>query len=165
MRASFSGAYALDRQPAQEAVSVTDTERSDDRGAEASSSVGAALHGNLTDESGGAGDALRRYLREISSADLLTRDQEVALAQRIEAGRAVLFSALCRSPVFVAEIKGWRDRVKAGTLLLREIVDLASTGRGVKGAAAADEAEVSDDGDSDGIGSSLSRIEEELTPA
>jgi len=164
MRASFSGAQAVERQPAQEAASQ-DAERNDDRATESAPAAGAALHGNLTDESGGAGDALRRYLREISSADLLTRDQEVALAQRIEAGRAVLFSALCRSPVFVAEIKGWRDRVKAGTLLLREIVDLASTGRGVKGAASLDEAEVSDDGDGDGIGSSLSRIEEELTPA
>jgi RNA polymerase primary sigma factor len=163
MRASYSGAQAVERQPAQEAVSH-DTERNDERTTEAAPAVGAALHGNLTDESGGAGDALRRYLREISGADLLTRDQEVALAQRIEAGRAVLFSALCRSPVFVAEIKGWRDRIKGGTLLLREIVDLASTGRGVKGAAALDEAEVADDSDNDGTASSLSRIEEELPP-
>ena len=114
---------------------------------------------------GGAGDALRRYLREISGAELLTRDQEVALAQRIEAGRAVLFSALCRSPVFLAEIKGWRVRVSAGTLLLREIVDLAATGRSIKGAAAAlDDAEVVVDSDAEVVGSSLARIEEELTP-
>ena len=163
MRASFSGAQALERQPAQETVSQ-DAERNDERATEASPAHGAALPGNLTDESGGAGDALRRYLREISGADLLTRDQEVALAQRIEAGRAVLFSALCRSPVFVAEIKGWRVRVSAGTLLLREIVDLAATGRSIKGAAALDEAEVADDSDAEVVGSSLSRVEEELTP-
>jgi RNA polymerase primary sigma factor len=163
MRASFSGAQALERQPAQESVSQ-DAERNDERVPEANHAPGAALHGNLTDESGGAGDALRRYLREISGADLLTRDQEVALAQRIEAGRAVLFSALCRSPVFVAEIKGWRVRVSAGTLLLREIVDLAGTGRTIKGAAALEEAEVAEDSDSEAVGSSLSRIEEELTP-
>ena len=57
--------------------------------------------------------ALRRYLREISGAELLSRDQEVALAQRIEAGRAVLFSALSRSPVFVTELKTWRARLAA----------------------------------------------------
>ena len=165
MRASFSGAYALDRQPAQEAVSVTDTERSDDRGAEASSSVGAVLRGNLPDEAGGAGDALRRYLREISGAELLTRDQEVALAQRIEAGRAVLFSALCRSPIFTAELKAWRTRIGEGGLLMREVVDLAGTRARIKGGAAApDEAEVTEDSDSDPGASSLARIEEELAP-
>ncbi|HUB97055.1 MAG TPA: sigma-70 factor domain-containing protein, partial [Stellaceae bacterium] len=129
MRASYSGAHALERQPAQEAVSRADADRDDERGAgpEAQPSVGVPAHGNLTDESGGAGDALRRYLREISGAELLSREQEVALAQRIEAGRAVLFSALCRSPMFLAEIKNWRTMLAAGTILPREIVDLAAT--------------------------------------
>ena len=118
---------------------------------------------NLSDDSGGAGDALRRYLREISGAELLTREQEVALAQRIEAGRAVLFSALCRSPIFIAEIKGWRARIMAGNLLLREIIDLAGTRRQMRGGAAAEEPEVVADDDESG-GSTLARIEEELTP-
>jgi len=162
MRASFSGAYALDRQPAQEAASATDAER----GAEASSSLGAVLRGNLPDEAGGAGDALRRYLREISGAELLTRDQEVALAQRIEAGRAVLFSALCKSPIFAGELKVWRSRIGEGALLMREVVDLAATRARIKGAsrAALEEAEVADDGDGDPGASSLARIEEELAP-
>ncbi|HXQ52929.1 MAG TPA: sigma-70 family RNA polymerase sigma factor [Stellaceae bacterium] len=129
--------------------------------------MGTALHGNVPDEAGGAGDALRRYLREISGAELLTREQEVALAQRIEAGRGVLFSALCRSPVFVAQTKDWKTRVAAGTLLLREIVDLASTRRNIKGGTGGlDVPEVNDDDDEGEAGtSSLARIEEELLPA
>jgi RNA polymerase primary sigma factor len=167
MRASFSGAHALERQPAQETVSQTDAERNEERSHEAPATTGAPLHGNLPDESGGAGDALRRYLREISGAELLTRDQEVALAQRIEAGRAVLFSALCRSPVFINEIKAWRSRLTGGTMLLREIVDLAATRRNVKGGTAGiDESAVEDDDESADVGaSSLARLEEELMPA
>ena len=168
MRASFSGAYALERQPAQEAASPSDAERNEERNSpEAAASVSAVLRGNLPDEAGGAGDALRRYLREISGAELLTRDQEVALAQRIEAGRAVLFSALCRSPIFIAEIKAWRARIAAGTLLLREIVDLAASRHQPKGAAvpAGEVAEVADDDEADSGTSSLARIEEELAPA
>jgi RNA polymerase primary sigma factor len=164
MRASYSGANALERQPAQEAASQ-DADRNEERNHEASAAVGSApVPGNLADDSGGAGDALRRYLREISGAELLTREQEVALAQRIEAGRAVLFSALCRSPIFVAEIKAWRARITAGNLLLREIIDLASTRRQIRGGAGADEPEVEADDDESG-GSTLARIEEELTPA
>ena len=161
MRASFSGAHALERQTAQETASQ-DTERNDERSNEATTTVTAPVPGNLPDDSGGAGDALRRYLREISGAELLTRDQEVALAQRIEAGRAVLFSALCRSPVFLAEIKTWRGRLETGGMLLREVVDLAATGRNIKGAAV--DVEVDEDSDSDAAGSSLARVEEELMP-
>src|SRR6202167_5217779 len=118
MRPSYSGAHALERQPAQESVSRADADRDDDRtNVETPPSVGLTAHGNLSDEAGGAGDALRRYLREISGAELLSREQEVALAQRIEAGRAVLFSALCHSPLFLAETKDWKTRVAAGTLL------------------------------------------------
>jgi RNA polymerase primary sigma factor len=163
MRAGFAGAYALDRQPAQDGVSTADTERNEDRGAETAVPAGGVLRGNLPDE-GGAGDALRRYLREISGAELLSRDQEVALAQRIEAGRAVLFSALCRSPVFIAEIKNRRARLTAGTLLLREIVDLAATRTRIKGKAIAiEEPEVAED-DGEAGTSSLARVEEELMP-
>ncbi|HZT52647.1 MAG TPA: sigma-70 family RNA polymerase sigma factor [Stellaceae bacterium] len=162
MRASFAGAFALDRQPTQEAASPSETERAEERTQETAAASGVALRSNLPDEAGGAGDALRRYLREISGAELLSRDQEVALAQRIEAGRAVLFSALCRSPVFVAELKAWRARLMESSILMREIVDLAATRARVKGkSAAADVPEVADDDES---GSSLAQIEEELMP-
>ncbi|MGH7091771.1 MAG: sigma-70 factor domain-containing protein, partial [Stellaceae bacterium] len=164
MRASFSGAQALERQPAQETV-TQDAERTEERTVEAPAPANAPPHGNLPDDAGGAGDALRRYLREISGAELLTRDQEVALAQRIEAGRAVLFSALCRSPVFLNEIKAWRVRLAAGTLLMREIVDLAGTRRNIKGGVGGLEGPVDDGGDdADPGASSLAKIEEELSP-
>ncbi|HUB96018.1 MAG TPA: sigma-70 family RNA polymerase sigma factor, partial [Stellaceae bacterium] len=166
-RASYSGAHALERQPAQEGMSRAEGEREDERsGAEAPASVGVPAHGNLPDEAGGAGDALRRYLREISGAELLSREQEVALAQRIEAGRAVLFSALCRSPLFLTELKNWRTLLAAGTMLPREIIDLAATRRNIRGGGPADELDVQDDEPVDEGGtSSVARLEEELLPS
>jgi len=164
MRASFAGAFALERQPVQDAASPNEAERNEERTPEAAASGGAVLRSNLPDEAGGAGDALRRYLREISGAELLSREQEVALAQRIEAGRAVLFSALCRSPVFVAELKAWRTRLSENAILMREIVDLAATRQRIKGnGAALDVPEVAGD-DDDEAGSSLAQIEQELMP-
>jgi len=164
MRASFAGAFALERQPAQDAASPAEAERNEERTAEATAPAGAVLRSNLPEEAGGAGDALRRYLREISGAELLTREQEVALAQRIEAGRAVLFSALCRSPIFFAEIKVWRGRMAEGGMLMREVVDIAATRQRIKGGTAGLEDAVVEDSD-DETGSSLARIEEELMPA
>jgi len=162
MRASVAGGFALERQPAPGAASPADADRNDNAAAPAM--AGAGLRGNLPEESGGAGDALRRYLREISGAELLSRDQEVALAQRIEGGRAVLFSALCRSPIFVAELKTWRTRLGASGMLLREVVDLAATRARLKGVSVAlDEAEVVADDDNE-AGSSIARVEEELMP-
>jgi len=162
MQASFAGAFALKRQPAQEAASQGEADRNEGVNGPETGPAGAALRGNLPEDAGGAGDALRRYLREIAGAELLTREQEVALAQRIEQGRTVLFSALSRSPKFVSEIKDWRSRVSAGKLLLREIVDLAATRAAINGGnAPAEEVEVEDVGE----GSSLARLEEELTPA
>jgi RNA polymerase primary sigma factor len=163
MRASFAGAFALERQPAQDAASPAEGERNEERTAEATAPAGTVLRSNLPEEAGGAGDALRRYLREISGAELLTREQEVALAQRIEAGRAVLFSALCRSPIFFAELKTWRGRLAAGTMLMREVVDIAATRQRVKGGGTGLEETVVEDSD-DESGSSLARIEEELMP-
>jgi RNA polymerase primary sigma factor len=154
----------MERPPAQEAASNSDVDRGEERSSDTAATAGTVLRSNLPEEAGGAGDALRRYLREISGAELLTRDQEVALAQRIEAGRAILFAALCRSPVFIAETKVWRARLLAGNLLMREIVDLAATRQRLNGGPAALVEPESDEPAADGS-SSLGRIEEELTPA
>jgi len=168
MRASFAGAYAVERQPAQDTMPGDEAGASEARGGEAAVVVGGLLaRGNLPEDVGGAGDALRHYLREIATAELLTREQEVALAQRIEAGRAAMLSALCRSSLLVAAIKDWRSRLSAGTVLLRDVVDLAATRQRLLGAASAAVADAAiDEVDSDsGSGSSLARLEDELLPA
>src|SRR5689334_24399699 len=87
MRANFNGAEILDRRPAQNGVNDSDRRQ---REAEQAASVAAAVvaRGNLDDAAlGRSADPLRRYLQEIASAELLSREREVALAQRIEGGR------------------------------------------------------------------------------
>jgi len=166
MRASLAGAYVVDRQPAQDSASGEEAGAGEERNGEAAAaSAGLLTRGNLPEDAGGAGDALRHYLREIAAAELLTREQEVALAQRIEGGRATMLSALCKSPLLVAAIKDWRSRLRAGTVLLRDVIDLAATRQRLHGGtAAATEALEEPEPDSSGA-SSLSRLEEELMPA
>jgi RNA polymerase primary sigma factor len=74
-----------------------------------------------------ANDPVRLYLREISSVDLLSREGEVALAKRIEAGRRAMIAGLCESPLTFQAIVIWRDELSNGRIFLRDIVDLEAT--------------------------------------
>ena len=71
-----------------------------------------------------ANDPVRLYLREISSVDLLSREGEVAIAKRIEAGRGAMIAGLCESPLTFQAIVIWRDELSNGRIFLRDIVDL-----------------------------------------
>jgi RNA polymerase primary sigma factor len=85
----------------------------------------AAAGGNVDEASlARSDDPVRIFLREMSGVDLLTREGEVALAQRIEAGRDAMLAALCESPSTFALLTGWRDALAAGTLPLREVIEL-----------------------------------------
>ena len=72
-------------------------------------------------------DPVRMYLREMTSMELLSREGEIAIAKRIEAGREAMFAGLCRSPLTFQAIVIWRDELNEGRVLLREIVDLDAT--------------------------------------
>jgi RNA polymerase primary sigma factor len=72
-------------------------------------------------------DPVRLYLREISSVDLLSREGEVAIAKRIESGRGAMIAGLCESPLTFQAIVIWRDELKDGKILLRDIIDLEAT--------------------------------------
>jgi RNA polymerase primary sigma factor len=80
-----------------------------------------------------ADDPVRLYLREIGSVDLLSREGEVAIAKRIEAGRRAMIACLCESPRTFQTIVIWRDELSDGRIFLRDIIDLealhASLGR------------------------------------
>jgi RNA polymerase primary sigma factor len=76
---------------------------------------------------GRSDDPVRMYLREMGNVELLSREGEIEIAKRIEAGRETVISALCESPLVMKEILSWRDELDAGTLLLREIIDLDAT--------------------------------------
>ena len=68
-------------------------------------------------------DPVRMYLREMGSVELLSREGEIAIAKRIEAGRETMIGGLCESPLTFKAIITWHDQLKAGRMLLRDIVD------------------------------------------
>ena len=72
-------------------------------------------------------DPVRMYLREMGSVELLSREGEIAIAKRIEAGREAMIAGLCESPLTFQAIIIWRDELNDGTRLLRDIIDLEAT--------------------------------------
>ena len=88
---------------------------------------GAEVSGNLRDDQGRSVDPVRAYLREMGSVGLLTREGEVALAKRIEAGRDLMLSGLCESALTFRAILGWHEALVAGRMLLRDVLDLEAT--------------------------------------
>jgi len=72
-------------------------------------------------------DPVRMYLREMGSVELLSREGEIAIAKRIEAGRETMIAGLCESPLTFQAIIIWHDELQAGKILLRDIIDLEAT--------------------------------------
>ncbi len=72
-------------------------------------------------------DPVRMYLREMGRVELLSREGEIAIAKRIEAGREAMISGLCESPLTFQAIIIWRDELNEGKILLRDIIDLEAT--------------------------------------
>ncbi|MCY1705449.1 RNA polymerase sigma factor RpoD [Pannonibacter sp. SL95] len=98
-------------------------------------------------------DPVRMYLREMGSVELLSREGEIAIAKRIEAGREAMIAGLCESPLTFQAIIIWRDELNEGKVLLRDIIDLEATyagpdGRGgpVVGEGEEEEVELDDEG-------------------
>ncbi|HVY13956.1 MAG TPA: RNA polymerase sigma factor RpoD [Rhodopila sp.] len=131
--------------------------------------------GNVDEASlGRTDDPVRMYLREMGSVELLSREGEIAIAKRIEAGRNMMINGLCESPLTFKAIINWHDQLKAGRMLLRDIIDLEATegagsgGEESDGAPASDGFAANDDMDPDdedgGPSMSLSALEEKLKP-
>ena len=72
-------------------------------------------------------DPVRMYLREMGTVDLLSREGEIAIAKRIEAGREAMIAGLCESPLTFQAIIIWHDELMEGKILLRDIIDLEAT--------------------------------------
>src|SRR5436305_6586239 len=72
-------------------------------------------------------DPVRMYLREMGTVELLSREGEIAIAKRIEAGREAMVAGLCESPLTFQAIIIWRDELNEGKVLLRDIIDLEAT--------------------------------------
>ena len=72
-------------------------------------------------------DPIRMYLREMGGVELLSREGEIAIAKRIEAGKDVMINALTQSPFVGKKINEWKEQIENEQLLVREIIDIDST--------------------------------------
>jgi len=116
-------------------VNLIESEESEEPAeAEAEEGEGEA-RGNVDgDDIGRTDDPVRMYLREMGSVELLSREGEIAIAKRIEAGREMMIGGICESPLTVRALVGWRDALNEGKMLLRDIIDLDASyaGAGVE---------------------------------
>jgi len=109
-------------------INVIDGEESDETTEKVDKPVVVAQAGNLADDDiGRTDDPVRMYLREMGSVELLSREGEIAIAKRIEAGRDKMIGALCESPLTMQAITHWHDALNEEKILLRDVIDLDAT--------------------------------------
>ena len=138
---SDMGINVIEDEEAEETTPSSDDEASDDdnesEGGEIASSGGTALAtAKKKEPTDRTDDPVRMYLREMGSVELLSREGEIAIAKRIEAGRETMIAGLCESPLTFQAIIIWRDELNEGQTLLREIIDLETTYSGPEAKAA-----------------------------
>src|SRR5271154_1975623 len=124
--------------------------------------------GNISESSvSRTDDPVRMYLREMGTVELLSREGEIAIAKRIEAGRDMMIRGLCESPLTFRAIIAWHEALNNGRVLLRDVIDLEAMEAGSEpGAPEAFEAteDLDEDDDGEGAGMSLAALEEKLKP-
>jgi len=109
-------------------INVVENEDAEEPAASESEDGDAEVRGNLDDDDiGRTDDPVRMYLREMGSVELLSREGEIAIAKRIEAGREMMIGGLCENPLTVRALMLWRDALNEGKMLLRDIIDLDAT--------------------------------------
>ena len=181
-------------------INVIESEESDESGednarstAVAAAPTGAVAAPSSTQELERTDDPVRMYLREMGSIELLSRQGEIEIAKRIEAGRETMIGGICESPLTMQAIVGWREALRNDQVLLRDIVDLDATygggpaaadlkggnagkakaeaaapgaaGKGANGSGDAKGGDQRDGGDDEGANISLSAMEELLKPS
>ncbi|SBW11665.1 RNA polymerase, sigma 70 (sigma D) factor [uncultured Alphaproteobacteria bacterium] len=111
-------------------INVVDPEEADEPAEEAAADEDTreSAAGNVDeDEIGRTDDPVRMYLREMGSVELLSREGEIAIAKRIEAGLEMMIGGLCESPLTIKHLLVWHDNLQNGRMLLRDIIDLDAT--------------------------------------
>ena len=103
-----------------EAESPDDSKSTEDDSQQASGNVNEA-------DLGRTDDPVRMYLREMGSVELLSREGEIAIAKRIEAGNDMMIGGICESPLTIKAMVQWHDDLVNGDMLLRDIIDLEAT--------------------------------------
>jgi RNA polymerase primary sigma factor len=128
----------------EDEVEETEVEKDEDESSEVAPSGSTAVSTTSNTKAGSdrTDDPVRMYLREMGSVELLSREGEIAIAKRIEAGRETMIEGLCESPLTFQAIIIWRDQLAAGEILLRDIIDLEATYAGPDAKQAAPEVPV-----------------------
>jgi len=111
-------------------VNVVESEEPDEAPAaeaEEPSETETRTTGNLDDDIGRTDDPVRMYLREMGSVELLSREGEIAIAKRIEAGREMMIGSICESPLTIRAVVQWYESLAEGRMLLRDVIDLDAT--------------------------------------
>ncbi len=109
-------------------INVVENEDAEEEQPEGERDTEVRTAGNLDDdEIGRTDDPVRMYLREMGSVELLSREGEIAIAKRIEAGREMMIGGICESPLTIRAIIEWHNALKDGKMLLRDIIDLDAT--------------------------------------
>tara|TARA_A100001011_G_scaffold362864_1_gene412280 strand:+ start:1130 stop:2947 length:1818 start_codon:yes stop_codon:yes gene_type:complete len=115
-------------------------------------------------------DPIRMYLREMGGVELLSREGEIAIAKRIEAGKDIMLIALSQSPITAQQFFEWNDKLQKDEILVREIIDIdtnymedESTGQSAKQKNSGDEDNAAEDGDDD-FNPTLAAMETEIKP-
>src|SRR5712692_2315224 len=155
-------------------VNVIESEESEEPAPAEGDEADSEVRGNLDDDDiGRTDDPVRMYLREMGSVELLSREGEIAIAKRIEAGREMMIGGICDNPLTARALLLWRDALNENKMLLRDIIDLDAT----YGNAILDEAEAAmakvvageaaaeaEDADGEDSSISLAAMEAQLKP-
>ncbi|MDP1965414.1 MAG: RNA polymerase sigma factor RpoD [Reyranella sp.] len=127
---SEAGVNVVEAEEQEEAPAATPTEP-------AKTAVVAAEATGEDEELGRTDDPVRMYLREMGSVELLSREGEIEIAKRIEAGQDKMIGGICESPMTITALLAWRDAINEGRILLRDVIDLEATQGGAPGEAKA----------------------------
>ncbi|MBT5374707.1 MAG: RNA polymerase sigma factor RpoD [Rhodospirillaceae bacterium] len=120
---SEMGINVIDSEDADDATPASTTEGTTEK----EGTPAKAKAGYDDAELGRTDDPVRMYLREMGSVELLSRQGEISIAKRIEAGREKMIGAICESPLTIRAIVHWHDALAEGRMLLRDIIDLEAT--------------------------------------
>ena len=128
-------------------VNVVDAADSDDVASDSGNDE-TSTSGNLSDgDVSGSDDPVRMYLREMGTVELLSREGEIAIAKRIEAGREMMIGGIYESPLTIRAIIEWRKQVHESAMPLRDIIDLDTTYNRLNGAPLDDQNDINLDDD------------------
>tara|TARA_Y100000588_G_scaffold345049_1_gene391932 strand:+ start:5907 stop:7880 length:1974 start_codon:yes stop_codon:yes gene_type:complete len=109
-------------------VNVTENEEAEEGTSSQKDDQEGGAPGNVAeDDVGRTDDPVRMYLREMGGVELLSREGEIAIAKRIEAGRELMIGGIAESPLTIKALVKWRDAIKDNQVLLRDVIDLDAT--------------------------------------